>query len=309
MKFKIFKINFTGAVHFGEGGLTTSGDTLMADTVFAALCNEAAMQDSGTLEKLVDSASKGKLLISDALPYIGKTLYLPKPVLEVRGRDEGNSAIKKALKKLRFIPADKLGIYLRGDLDIAQEARAFHDSFSNPDLIEKVTIPEGEITRPYAVAVRRFQMGSGLYLCVGYDTEETCDMFSELFENLSYSGIGGKRSSGYGRFEVTVSGGGEPLIQKLQTMNAKKYMSLSVSLPAEGELDEVIAGADYLTVKRSGWVGSVSYADTMRKKKDIYMLAAGSVFSRRFSGDIFDVSDGGKHPVYRYGKPMLMAIS
>ena len=134
-------------------------------------------------------------------------------------------------------------------------------------------------------------------------------MFSELFENLSYSGIGGKRSSGYGRFEVTVSGGGEPLIQKLQTMNAKKYMSLSVSLPAERELDEVIAGAEYLTVKRSGWVGSVSYADTMRKKKDTYMLAAGSVFSRRFSGDIFDVSDGGKHPVYRYGKPMLMAIS
>ena len=77
----------------------------------------------------------------------------------------------------------------------------------------------------------------------------------------------------------------------------------------EGELDEVIAGADYLTVKRSGWVGSVSYADSMRKKKDIYMLTAGSVFSRRFSGDIFDVSDGGKHPVYRYGKPMLMAIS
>ena len=309
MKFKIFKMNFTGAVHFGEGGLTTSEDTLMADTVFAALCNEAAMQDSDTLEKLVDSASKGKLLISDALPYIGKTLYLPKPILEVRGKDEGNSAIKKALKKLRFIPADKLGIYLRGDLDIAEEAKTFHDAFTHPDLIEKVTVPEGEITRPYAVAVRRFQKGSGLYLCVGYDTEETCDMFSELFENLSYSGIGGKRSSGYGRFEVTVSGGGEPLVQKLQTMNAKKYMSLSVSLPAEGELDGVITGADYLTVKRSGWVGSVSYADIMRKKKDLYMLAAGSVFSGRFSGDIFDVSDGGKHPVYRYGKPMLMAIS
>lgn len=309
MKFKIFKMNFTGAVHFGEGGLTTSGDTLMADTVFAALCTEAAMQGGGILDKLVDSAAGGKLLISDALPYIGKTLYLPKPVLEVRGREEGNSAIKKALKKLRYIPAGKLDIYLRGDLDIAEEARSFHDSFSCQDLIEKVTVPEDEITRPYAVAVRRFQKGSGLYICVGYDTEETCDMFSELFENLSYSGIGGKRSSGYGRFEVMVSGGGEVLIQKLQDTNAEKYMSLSVSLPSEGELDDVIAGASCLTVKRSGWVGSVSYADTMRKKKDLYMLAAGSVFTRRFSGDIFDVSEGGKHPVYRYGKPMLMAIS
>jgi len=309
MKFKIFKMNFTGAVHFGEGGLTTSGDTLMADAVFAALCSEAAMQGGGLLDKLVESAARGKLLISDALPYIGKTLYLPKPVLEVRGRDEGNSAIKKALKKLRFIPAEKLDIYLRGDLDIAEEARSFHDNFSCQDLIEKVTVPEEEITRPYAVAVRRFRKGSGLYICVGYDTEEICDMFSELFENLSYSGIGGKRSSGYGRFEVTVAGGGEIFIQKLQTLNAGKYMSLSVSLPAEDELDDVIAGADYLTVKRSGGVGSASYADTMRKKKEIFMLAAGSVFSRRFSGDIFDVSDGGKHPVYRYGKPVLMAIS
>ena len=309
MKFKIFKMNFTGAVHFGEGGLTTSGDTLMADTIFAALCTEAAMQGGSLLDKLVESASSGKLLISDALPYTGKTLYLPKPVIEVRGRDEGNSAIKKALKKLRFIPAEKMDIYLRGDLNIAEEARSFHDNFSCQDLIEKVTVPEDEITRPYAVAVRRFRKGSGLYLCVGYDIEETCDMFSELFENLSYSGIGGKRSSGYGRFEVTVSGGGEVLMQKLQNMNAKKYMSLSVSLPAEDEMDDVISGADYLTVKRSGWVGSVSYSDTMRKKKDLYMLAAGSVFSRRFSGDIFDVGDGGKHPVYRYGKPMFMAIS
>ena len=32
MKFKIFKMNFTGAVHFGEGVLITSADTLMADT-------------------------------------------------------------------------------------------------------------------------------------------------------------------------------------------------------------------------------------------------------------------------------------
>ena len=309
MKFKIFKMNFTGAVHFGEGGLITSADTLMADTVFAALCSEAALQGTDLLEKLVQCVSGGKLLLSDALPFIGKTLYVPKPILEVRGRDEGNSTIKKALKKLRFIPIDKLDVYLQGNLDIAEEAKYFHDNFSRPDLLEKVTVPEGEITRPYAVAIRRYQQGSGLYLCVGYEDEETCDMFSELLENMSYSGIGGKRSSGYGRFEVSVAGGGEALIKRLQDRNSDRYVSLSISLPADNELDQVIGNADYLTVKRGGWVGSAAYADTLRKKKDIYMLAAGSVFSAPFSGDIFDVGDGGKHPVYRYGKPMLMAIS
>ena len=85
-------------------------------------------------------------------------------------------------------------------------------------------------------------------------------------------------------------------------------MSLSVCLPKDAELDEVMGGASYMTVRRGGWVSSTTYADTLRKKKEIYMLAAGSVFDRRFEGGIYDVSDGGRHPVYRYGKPMLMAV-
>ena len=307
MKYKIFKLNFISAVHFGEGGLTTSADTLMADTIFAALCSEAAAQDSCLLEKLVDSAFSGKLLISDGLPFIGKTFYVPKPVMEVQGREEGDSTIKKALKELRFIPVDKMDTYLRGELDIAAEAKSFHDNFSLSNMYEKVTVPEDEITRPYAVAVRRYRSQSGLYVCVGYENEETYDLISELLETLSYSGIGGERSSGYGRFELTVSGE-DSITGKLQAHQAEKYMSLSVCLPADNEMDEVISGADYLTVKRSGWVSSTAYADTLRKKKDIYMLAAGSVFNRRFEGAIFDVSDGGRHPVYRYGKPMLMGI-
>lgn len=307
MKYKIFKLNFTGAVHFGEGGLTTSADTLMADTIFAALCAEAAAQGGGLLDKLTDSTSSGKLLLSDGLPFIGKTLYVPKPVMEIRGRQEGDSALKKALKKLRYIPIDKLNTYLCGELDIAAEAKKFHDGFSLSGLLEKVTVPRDEVTRPYAVAVKRFRKGSGLYMCTGYEDEEILDLFSELLETLSYSGIGGERSSGLGRFELTVAGG-DVLTAMLQDHNAPKYMSLSVSLPAEEEMDEVISDADFLTVKRSGWVSSLSYADSLQKKRDLYMLAAGSVFSRRFSGGIFDVGDGGRHPVYRYGKPMLMGI-
>ena len=28
-----------------------------------------------------------------------------------------------------------------------------------------------------------------------------------------------------------------------------------------------------------------------------------------FAGDIYDVSEGGKHPVYRYAKPIFMGVS
>ncbi len=307
MKFKIFKLKFTTAVHFGEGGLVTSSDTLMADTIFAALCTEAVLQGDGFFEKLMDAVTSGKLLLSDGLPYIGRTFYVPKPIIEITGKEEGDSAIKKALKQLRYIPVEKIDSYLRGDLEIAEEAKAFHDGFSLSDLCQKVSIPDKAKTEPYAVAVRRYKEESGLYICVGYETEDVYDLFSELLDMLSYSGIGGKRSSGYGRFELFVTGC-EPLARRLNKQDATKYMSISVSLPCEEEMEEVISGADFLTVKRSGWVDSISYADRMQKKKDIYMLTAGSVFSRRFEGGIYDVSDGGRHPVYRYGRPMLIGV-
>lgn len=311
MNFKVFRLDFTGAVHFGEGGLITSADTLMADTVFSALCVEAAAQGDGLLKKLVDSVTAGKLLISDGLPYIGATLYVPKPMVEVRVQEEGNSKIKKDLKKLRYIPVEKLGFYLNGQMEIGAEAKAFQDGFSVSDLAEKVTVPGNEVTRPYAVAVKRYKKGSGLYLCVGYADEETVDLFRNLLHMLSYSGIGGERSSGYGRFRV-VSGSDAAaeaeLTRRLQMRDTDKYMSLSVCLPNEDELDEVVEGASYLAVRRGGWVGSASYADTMRKKREIYMFAAGATFAKRYAGGIYDVSEGGRHPVYRYGKPMLMSI-
>lgn len=309
MNFKICKLHFTSAVHFGEGGLTTSADTLMADTIFAALCSESAMQGEGVLDKLVGYASAGQLLLSDGLPFIGKTLYVPRPVLEIQGREEGNSAIKKALKKLRYLPLDQLDTYLCGEMEIDVEAKRFQEGFSGSSLLEKATVPEKEVTRPYAVAVRRYKEGSGLYLCVGYESEEAFELFLDLLEQLSWSGVGGERSSGYGRFESQLAACGEELLRRLRNTKARKYMSLSVSLPADDEMDGVISGAACMAVKRSGWVSSPDYADSLRKKKDLYMLAAGSVFSGRFSGGVFDVSDGGNHPVYRYGRPMLMALA
>lgn len=308
MNYKIYKMVFTGAVHFGTGGLTASADTLMADTVFSAMCTEAVLQGGGLLERLLAGAKDGKLLLSDALPFIGRTLYVPKPVMEVQGSDPGDSSIKKALKKLRYIPVEKLDAYLRGELDVKAEADAFHERFSRSSLLEKVTVPEGEVTRPYAVAVHRYLEGSGLYLCIGYESEELLELAAGLLESLSWSGIGGERSSGCGRFELRVAAGTETLLARLRQEDAQKYMSISVCLPAEDELDQAVGGAEYLAVKRSGWVSSDRYADTLRKKRDIYMMAAGAVFARRFRGDVYDVSEGGRHPVYRYGRPMLMGV-
>ena len=50
-------------------------------------------------------------------------------------------------------------------------------------------------------------------------------------------------------------------------------------------------------------------ADSARKKKTQYFLAAGSLLPRRFEGDLYEVGPGGAHPVYRYGRPILLGVT
>ena len=50
------------------------------------------------------------------------------------------------------------------------------------------------------------------------------------------------------------------------------------------------------------------YAEEYRRKRDLYVFAAGSCFKNEFEGDIYDVTNGGSHPVYRYAKPLFMGV-
>ena len=48
--------------------------------------------------------------------------------------------------------------------------------------------------------------------------------------------------------------------------------------------------------------------EEQQKKKDLYVFRAGSCFVHPFAGDIYDVSDGGSHPVYRYARAMFLGV-
>jgi CRISPR-associated protein Csm4 len=128
-----------------------------------------------------------------------------------------------------------------------------------------------------------------------------------LLESLSFSGLGGKRSSGLGRFEI-YNGKLPDEIIALFEKKCDRYVSLSIGLPNEEELEACMIDASYELIKRSGFVESVSYSDTYMRKRDLFMMASGSVFSKKYAGDIYDVSSGGNHPVYKYGKPIFMGV-
>lgn len=307
MKYKVYKMSFQTAVHFGSGTLESGEDTFLADTLFSALCQEACKMDASLYESLCEYAFSDQLRLSDAFPYVGDVFYLPKPMMKiVKEEKTASSALKKAYKKLKYISIDSFEEYLRGDYDVLGEHGL--DELGIHDVRSVVAIRGNEKTEPYRIGEFYFKEGNGLYFIVGYESEPAILLLEELLESLSYSGIGGKRSAGYGRFTVSMKKIPPVLEERLNTV-AFRYMTVSVSLPKAEELEEVMEDAEYILCKRSGFVASETYAREQMRKKDLYVFKAGACFTKKFNGDVYDVSsEGGKHPVYRYAKPLFVGV-
>ncbi len=302
MKYSIFKLEFSTGVHFGKGLLNDSQDTFTADILFSALYIEALK--NGMQDVFYQEIKEENLLFSDALPYVGKQYLLPKPCVYVEHARQGDSEEKKKFKKMKYLPVEKLDDYLAGTLNPDQNPMNEFGKFEQRTL---ASVRREEDTLPYRVGVFRYQKGNGLYVLAAGKEERQLGLLEELLEMLSYTGIGGKKSDGLGKFTLKHGTGTELLLNRLQKKTGR-YMLLSSALPRDEELDAVLEGASYLLDKHSGFIFSDHYADEIRKKKDLYMFSAGSCFLRPFHGDIFDVSEGGRHPVYRYGKPFFLEV-
>lgn len=309
MNYAIYKLKFTAPVHFGKSLLTDSEFTLCSDTIFAALCMEAVRMGDDLLKELISGARSNAIQLSDSFPYIGDNLFIPKPhVFVEHSQDENSSIVKKAYKKLKYITIDDFESYLSGSFDVLNAVQMSELGVSALKVSASIRNDEGE-TKPYEVGTYSFYEGCGLYLIVGYSNDNIKSLIDSLMDQLQHSGLGGKRSSGYGRFTYEVIEVNAWLISRLNC-EAEKYMLLNTALPKENELEDVMKNANYGLVKRSGFVASSNYSDTWQRKKDLIMFKSGSCFDRKFEGDVYDVSANiGNHPVFRYGKPMFMRIS
>lgn len=306
MDYQIYKLEFQSGVHFGDGGLATAKNVLSADTIFSALCIEAIQL--GCLNELAEAVSTDQLRISDGLPYIEDTLYIPKPMVELEIERTGDSKAKKALKKLDYIPVEAIDDYIHGKMNIMEEGKKFHDQFGSFSLIEKAAVYADRDSEPYAVEIFTYGKNSGLYLCVGTESNQQKALIGELLESLGYSGIGGKKNSGYGRFVLKIAKKNQHMLKRLTSDQYKQYITLSVSLPKVDEMQSAVEDSRYKIIKRSGFIESENYAASFRKKKEVYLIASGASFTHRYEGELLDVSEGGRHPVYRYAKPMFLGV-
>ena len=145
-------------------------------------------------------------------------------------------------------------------------------------------------------------------------------MFDDLMESLSYSGLGGKKSAGLGRFEYVKKTVPDMLGKALrsgsegasghfgQSASGEYAVLMSTALPEEEKLKDVLTDASYSLLKRSGFVDSTTFDDQQMRKKDLYVLAAGSCMKHVFDGCMVEEKNGGRHSVYRYAYGLFLEV-
>lgn len=330
MDYYIYKLAFTTPYRFGSttsgAGLEQADEICHADTLFAALANEViSFYGQEVFDKFKNACIKGELLLSDTFPYSKNSLFLPKPLLSVSHRAEKTvSEIKKRmentklLKKRKYIPIRNFNEYINSihtGKKIANENIGHNDAFTQKELIEHVNC-RGDESLPYFVEQVNFAKDCGLYFIIACQDSDLYQMVSEFIKALSYSGIGSKRSSGYGKFTYklipleknTDDKDISILYKMLTTKIGDKYMALSTVIPKEDEVS-VIKKGFYNLLPRSGFVTDVAYSSTPLKRNRYFSIAQGSCFPKPIIGNIIDVNNNGKHPVYRYGKGLYVRLS
>lgn len=301
-KYRLFRLEFPYGVHFGKRALEDTDITFYADTLFSAFCQEAVRQ--GTLNRWLELFEKNRLWISDAFPYVKQEYYLPKPIMWIKTeRPGGDSVEKKKYKKLKYIPAKYIKEYFMGEFPIDLG----FPEIGQESMRVSAKVRGEEETTPYRIKIFQFSEGAGLYF-IAKGEEDALQFLEELLFAVSYSGIGGKKYAGLGRFEFMTC----KIPDELETLLENKgeiHMLISSALPKTEELQKATEHGYFQLIKRSGFIDSANYSDRQMRKRDLYVFQSGSCFTSSFSGQIVDVSDGGKHPVYRYAKAMFLGVS
>lgn len=325
MKYCAYKLRFTTPVHFGGGSALSLESAQMcfcADTLFSALCHMAQLQaGNAAAERLCRAVSNGELVFSNSMPWRRRedrdVLYLPRPILSPKKRMESAPENRKTMKKLRYLPIDAMDAYLD-----ALANGTFADfsgesvNFGFTEEVVRAYVPEQGDTVPYFVGAYHFNRDCGLYFLMGCKDAELQAEIHRLMTLLQYSGIGGKISSGYGKFEledvIHLDASDEKyavwLLNALSDRDAPIQMSLSVCLPMDDELETALEGAEYQLLRRGGFMSDAFDSERQHKKRCQHVFQAGSTFRRRFQGQLSCVGEAAGHTVYRYNRPLWVGV-
>ena len=330
MAYLLYKLRFPNGIHIGTAFGNTLEETMIgtySDTFFSAIYNEyMKIYDDNELYKISET---GDFLVSDLLPFKEKEdrttdFYLPKPFINIERKviKTETTVDRKKVQAINFIPADKLNEYF-SFLEKGTKFPEIDDNFGKRQLYTKNKVSlNGEDTKLYNIEVFKFNKNSGLYFIVKLPEDDKWqEIFENILESLSLTGIGGKKNSGFGQFISedpmffdgtdfdAIESETDAFINRALFTKSKKFLLLSSYSPKIEEIKKIKESDNcYQLIKRSGFVNSSSYSEQAEKRKQVYMLSSGSVLSFKPEGKILDLNLHGKHSIYRMGKPIVLGV-
>lgn len=305
MNYKIYKLYFRTGLRNGEGNLESNSVEIPSDILFSAIVNEAAAMDLEICENLIANFKNRSLKISDAFPFIEEEYLLPKPLISFKN-NTGELYERKLYKKIKHIPISNFSEFVNGNSNPEEILKKTKNLGKNQ--VDSKFRDNGDDSEIYSISYFRFNENAGLYFILGFENNLDAK-FEEILTALSFTGIGGRKTSGLGGFEIEKRNLPEEFQNKIDTENAK--MLISTSMAKETELEKIDENANYSLLRRGGFIYSedrtAAYAPTKRKRT-MHFFKSGSIFNRQFDGDIFRVEENFVHPVYRYGVAMWLEV-
>ncbi len=314
----IVRFEFETPVHIGtamgSGGVEKTDMFIHSDTFFSALFIEI-LQFFGekTANVFLEKCNCGDVKLSSLLPYNENGYFFPKPVLHLEREVQEvqkDSTLKKKHKNLNFIESKDMQKYIKhlmGKQDNIDDI--FHkDFFGKTNVLNKVRVNYEKENELYTLSTFTFDENCGLYAIIECEQDFYFDVLEIGLNMLQYSGLGGERSSGYGKFKKAEAK--DTSLLDMLDNKAEKYMLLALLLPTEEEIlniKEDVSG--YKLIQRKGFIASDDFSHIPIKKKSIVAFAEGSCFNYYPKGQIVNVApSGGNHNVYRYGKPICVGV-
>ncbi|MFN8532465.1 MAG: hypothetical protein U0556_02840 [Dehalococcoidia bacterium] len=297
MNLTLLRLQPRGPFHFGTDHTGAPAPVIGSDTLFSAVC--LALRDLfgpvrlTSFVRVVRSAADPPLRLSNAMPFSGNVLFLP----ALSGDGWVSQSLFEAqiagepLPETRHLQAGWLQACEADDLPV--------ERVWTVDRRRRVRLGAGT-PEPFEDSAVRFASGCGLAVLALIDAEWRDDVLAAI-RSLGDSGIGGRRSTGAGQFDLAV----ESLDLRVPDAPTA-YCTLSYYLPSARELEQGVLNepAHYRIDDRTGWTSGP--AGSFRHRS-VRMITAGSVVapvdSRPPVGRLADVTPTGfrDHEVLRAG--------
>lgn len=334
MNYYVYPLRFLGPVHFGDtangGSLEKVGLQYSAESLYSAFCNEIAT-DVAQLQQFRELFHSRQLVFSSLFPYYWEDegqgemeFFLPRPIkpqekpVAITGFKETKRTATE-LKKLKKVAYYRASVLCDASGKVAnKDANALAlPTFGLTMTVERIN-RRSEKGEPYFVGSYVFAPNAGLYFIAGFESDEIKALFDQWLQLLSLSGIGGKRSSGYGKFEMADDefevyddefsyADIRAISQLITRSNASWYMNISPVIPRDEELD-IVKDGFYTLKKRGGFVQSHGVIDTV-KRNTCYVIAEGSCFVKPLQGRILQLEVKGiPHEVERNGLGLFVGV-